>query len=146
MKSQCVHSPSVQGRAALKDFSEGEAQRKSQGTTLQARGKLHSLPFSLWLFHLLSRSWFGKISSLNLNSQIIGTKELKFWEKVDLLPLVTCQVSHVTCHMSHVACHMSFFFWQSGEASQWRLCYHWGLPRLVFSANYGYSKSPQAIS
>ena len=50
---------------------------------------------------------------------------------------VTCHVSHVTCHMSHIMCHMSYFFFifffgQSGEAYQWRVCYQRGLPRLVF--------------
>ena len=63
---------------------------------------------------------------------------------------VTCHVSRVTCHMSRVTCHMSpvtchiscvrfflnlfiYFFWvQSGEASQGRVCYQRGLPHLVF--------------
>ena len=65
---------------------------------------------------------------------------------------VTCHVSHVTCHMSratchvaHVMCHMSsvtchiYFFWQSGEAYRWRVCFQRGLPRLVFK-NIGNSK------
>ena len=26
----------------------------------------------------------------------------------------------------------SFFFGQSGEAYRWRVCYQWGLPRLVY--------------
>ena len=59
-------------------------------------------------------------------------------------PPTTCQMSHVTCHMSRVPClvshvmrHMSHFFSffsfrQSGEAYQWRVCYQWGLPCLVF--------------
>ena len=52
---------------------------------------------------------------------------------------ITCHVSHVTCHMSHVTCHIShvtchiFFFWQSGEAYRWRVCYQRGLPRLVLT-------------
>ena len=40
---------------------------------------------------------------------------------------VTCQVSHIRCHMSF----FSFFFRQSSEASQLRVCYKQGLPRLV---------------
>ena len=48
---------------------------------------------------------------------------------------VTCHMSRVTCHVSHVTCHVShffyFFFLQSGEASQGRVCYQRGLPRLV---------------
>ena len=38
--------------------------------------------------------------------------------------------------MSYVECHIFLFFWvvlQSGEASHWRVCYQWGLPRLVFN-------------
>ena len=47
---------------------------------------------------------------------------------------VLCHVSCVTCHMSHVTCNFFFFFfWQSGEAYRWRVCYQRGLPRLVFS-------------
>ena len=36
--------------------------------------------------------------------------------------------------MSHFMCHLSlfFFFLQSGEASRWRVCYHWCLPILVY--------------
>ena len=76
-------------------------------------------------------------------------RELTFWEKVHLSPLVTCHVSHVRCHVSHVTrhlshitCHMShkkiniyiyFFFGQSGEARLWRVCYKTGLPCLVFT-------------
>ena len=51
---------------------------------------------------------------------------------------VTCHVSCFTCHMSHVMCHVSrvtchiFFFWQSGEAYRWRVCYQRGLPCLVW--------------
>ena len=58
---------------------------------------------------------------------------------------VTCRMSRVTCHMWHVTCHMShvtcciFFFSSflelSGEAYWWRVCYQWGLPRLVFKAS-----------
>ena len=36
--------------------------------------------------------------------------------------------------MSGVSCQVScdIFFLQSGGASLWRVCYQWGLPRLVF--------------
>ena len=54
---------------------------------------------------------------------------------------VTCHVSPVTCHVSRLTCHMShvtfisiyiyFFCRQSGETSRWRVCFQWGLPRLV---------------
>ena len=40
------------------------------------------------------------------------------------------------CHMSHVLCHMSrefFFFFLSVGATWGRVCYHRGLPRLVWS-------------
>ena len=50
---------------------------------------------------------------------------------------VMCPVSHVMCHVLHVLCHVSFFlfffFRQSGEAYQWRVCYQRGLPRLVLT-------------
>ena len=50
---------------------------------------------------------------------------------------VMCHVSLIMCHMSPVTCHMSLFFYpsekigHSGGSSQWRVCYQWGLPRLV---------------
>ena len=56
-----------------------------------------------------------------------------------------CHVSHVMCHVSTVTCHLShvkkrihiYFFYlkkigQSGGASRWRVCYQWGLSRLVY--------------
>ena len=49
-----------------------------------------------------------------------------------------CQVSRVMCQVAHVRCHMShlffyfFIFFQSGGAIRWRVCYQWGLPRLVY--------------
>ena len=50
---------------------------------------------------------------------------------------VRCHISPVTCHVSHLRCHMShmfssFFLLESGGVSWWRVCYQWGLPRLVF--------------
>ena len=45
---------------------------------------------------------------------------------------VTCHVSHVTCHLSNVTCQIFFLVGQSGEASQGRVCYQRGLPRLVY--------------
>ena len=52
-------------------------------------------------------------------------------------------MSHVTCHVSRVMCHVSHVMWQSGEAYRWRVCYQWGLPRLVFLHNsYGISEFP----
>ena len=65
---------------------------------------------------------------------------------------VMCHVSHVTCHVSHVTCPKKIGnifvikkinkqinkknrsqnkIWQSGGASQWRVCYQRGIPRLV---------------
>ena len=54
---------------------------------------------------------------------------------------VTFRNTGVICHASHVTCHMSlniymyiFFlllFLQGGKASQWRVHYQQGLPRLV---------------
>ena len=50
---------------------------------------------------------------------------------------VRCHISLVTCHVSHLRCHMSHIFsssflLESGGVSWWRVCYQWGLPRLVF--------------
>ena len=98
-------------------------------------------------------SWFVKISSSNVHCQTVRARELKFWEKVPLLPPVRCQVSQVMCHMTHVMCHMTHvtchllpvtcpmscvflvffcYFGISCEASQGRVCYQRGWPRLVF--------------
>ena len=68
---------------------------------------------------------------------------------------VSCVMCHVSCVMGHMSCvtcpvsHVKIFFYifyrkkkyitifffvqigQSGGASRWRVCYHWGLPRLV---------------
>ena len=53
------------------------------------------------------KSSFVTISLRHLHSQTVSARELKFLEKVDLPPPVTCHMSHVTCHMSCVICHMS---------------------------------------
>ena len=46
---------------------------------------------------------------------------------------VTCQVSPITCHLSHVKKKLSFKkIGQSGGVRRGRVCYQWGLPRLVF--------------
>ena len=45
---------------------------------------------------------------------------------------VTCHVSRVTCHNIHIYIFFSLYiFLQSGEASQWSVCYQRGLPHLV---------------
>ena len=49
-----------------------------------------------------------KIYSSNLHSQVVTARELKFLQKLHLLPPVMCQVSDVTCHMSDVTCHLSY--------------------------------------
>ena len=47
-------------------------------------------------------------------------------------PPPTCHSSGVMCHMSHVMCHnFIYFFWQSDETCQWRVCYQRGLTLLV---------------
>ena len=70
-----------------------------------------------------------EIYSKYYNSQTVRARELKFGVNVHLPKCVTSHVSHVMCHMSHVTCNI--FFGQKGGASQWRVCYQWGLPRLV---------------
>ena len=52
-------------------------------------------------------------------------------------PRVTCHASCVMCHMSRVTLkniyeYEYFFFLHTGGVSWWRVCYQWGLPRLVF--------------
>ena len=84
-----------------------------------------------------------KLSSVHLHSQTVRARELKFWEKVHLLPRVICHVSHAMCHVSCVPCHMScvtchvshvfVFFGQRVGASRWRVFYQRGLPCLVYS-------------
>ena len=53
----------------------------------------------------------------------------RIWEA----PLcVMCHMSGVRCQVSRFGCHFfSFFFWQNGEACLGRVCYQWGLTRLV---------------
>ena len=46
---------------------------------------------------------------------------------------VTCQVSGVTCHIYIHFFFICIFFWQSGGAIRWRVCYQRGVPRLVFT-------------
>ena len=106
-----------------------------------------------WFILWLSVSSLSSKSSKYHISQTERDRELKFWENVHppqhvtchVLPVtchvsyVICHVSHVMCNMSHVICHMSHYFillflllfGQSGEAYWWRVCYRWGLPRLV---------------
>ena len=50
-----------------------------------------------------------KISLKHLHSQTVRARKLTFWEKVHLLPPVTCFVSCVTCHLSCVTCNFIYF-------------------------------------
>ena len=89
----------------------------------------------------LSRSWFVEISSRYYLSQTKIAEELKFLDNVQPPPCVTCHLSHTLCQVLHVTGHVSsvtffyylffLFFGQNGRASQKRICYQWGLPRLV---------------
>ena len=74
-------------------------------------------------------SFFSKTSKYH-KSQTVRARDMNFWDNVHH-PLF------VMCHMSCVAYH---FFLQSGWTSSWRVCYRWGLPRLVCSLTV--SKSP----
>ena len=67
---------------------------------------------------------------------------------------VMCLVSRVKCHMSGFTCQVSHvtyfflfssFFGRSGEAGWWRVCYQWGLPRLVSLAYQPSVKEPSPI-
>ena len=46
------------------------------------------------------------------------------------LPPTTCHISCVRCQLSQFF--QLFFFGQSGGASRWRFCYHWGLSCQIF--------------
>ena len=58
---------------------------------------------------------------------------------------VMCQVSGVTCHVSHVRCHTSFFGGIFFGASQLRVCYQRGLPRLVSQPPYQQEDSKNLV-
>ena len=77
----------------------------------------------LSLNNWLIKSSFSK-SSRHLHSQTGRARDLKLWENVNLPPCVTCHISHVTC------------LGQSVGASQWRVCYQRGLPRLVWQITH----------
>ena len=87
-------------------------------------------------------------------SKTVSARELKFLENFHpphQVSHVPCHVSCVMCHVSCVRCQMSFLlhrwyyqhwsrddlspvcgiFLQSCWASRGRVCYQWGLPRLV---------------
>ena len=77
-----------------------------------------------------------KISSKYCPSQKIRARELTFWENVHPPP-----VWHVTCNMSNNLIH-DIFLKQIWLASQWRVCYKLGLPRLVIktSKRFGHDR------
>ena len=59
-----------------------------------------------------------------------------------------CHVSRVTCHLSRVKCcvsNVTFFFWQSGEAYRWRVCYQRGLPRLAVTQDLSEFKAGKSL-
>ena len=97
----------------------------------------------------LSWWWSVKISSKHCQSKTCRARELKF-ERM----LIPNYVSCVTCHASHVMRHVSFISShkstkkikspfkkssQSGGASQWRVCWSWGLPCLVSKQEPGWT-------
>ena len=93
------------------------------------------------MIHWLSHSSFVDISSIPLQFQTIWARDLKFWENVHLPPCVKCHISRFKCHMSHNkrrVSHVNLNFRikkkkLNGGANCWRVCYQWGLPRLVLS-------------
>ena len=48
-----------------------------------------------------------RVSHVTSNSQTVRARELKFSEKVHLLPPVTCHMSCVTCNVSRITSHLS---------------------------------------
>ena len=86
----------------------------------------------LSMIHTLSNSSFSSKSSKYVHLQTVWARDQKFWENVHFP--VTCNVSCVTCHMSPIKYRVSqflFVFGQSRWATWWRVCYQWGLRRLV---------------
>ena len=82
----------------------------------------------------MTQSSFVEISSKHCLSKTLRAKE-----NVQPPPRVWCHITGARCQVSGVTCHMYcvyyiyiVFFLQCCVASQWRVCYQWGLPRLVF--------------
>ena len=69
--------------------------------------------------------------------------ELKFGENVYPRPYVRCRMSGVTCPMSPVIFCLHASFLKQNEKKKirkkwtkgWRVCYQWGLPRLIFDTD-----------
>ena len=73
----------------------------------------------------------------------INPKPLEQGTQIFYYMFTTCHMSRVMCHVSSVICNLShvmcqkkydfffFFFGKIGLASWRRVCYQWGLPRLV---------------
>ena len=80
---------------------------------------------------ILSIIWY--LANVTFQSfKNIRARDLKFWENYYHTLCVMCPVSHVRWHKSLVTCHMSHFFFTNGKVSLLRVCYYWGLPRLIF--------------
>ena len=90
------------------------------------------------LIHSFFKSSFSSQSSRHHKSQTIRARERKAYKKKSPMSGVRCQVSGVRYHVSHfflliiIFFFFSPFFGQSGEGIWWRVCYHWGLPCLVY--------------
>ena len=94
-----------------------------------------SAPGSDCLCQSRASSWAGgSVQTQDCYTQSWSCESWIFYGNFTVRWSPTC----VRCHMSHVRCQVSVarfffsFFLQSGFASCWRVCYQWGLPRLVF--------------
>ena len=121
--------------------------------------------FLLWLLNNFGCCWRSYFCSNFQQQKNVSPKqkELESWSVERIfnphrvicqMSCVTCHVAYVMCHMSHFMCHMSHvtchmemsldifylflssFFWQSGGAIWLKVCYHWGLPCLVWSKGH----------
>ena len=121
----------------------------SEGSVGPLRGQSQFFNHSITNLHLNIKTSFIQ-ETLNLsmcadssansstNTKIRKKSEEKKWVMHHMsgvmchLSCVMCHLSCVTCHVSCVTCHPFLFKKnQSGGASQWRVCYQWGLPRIV---------------
>ena len=83
---------------------------------------LHILPDPL------TESSFSSNFFKHLHYKTVWARDLKCLENIHLPPCVTGHMSHVLRHNICIFCFVLF----SGGASWWRVCYQWGLPRLVW--------------
>ena len=81
-------------------------------------------PWSIWFIQSVSHWSFSSKASKYHKLQTVRSRELKFWENVHPLKLVTCHISHVTCHVSHFMCHVSHVTYHVSHV-KCQICFHY---------------------